>query len=296
MYRYLTKLLLAGVVAVILTVGPAHAFHKGSVHGGTPPGEDPPVEIQTLDSLSPCALDEVPKTLADGSWACQADTDTNTQLDAAGVEALGFVTGAHTGATDLTAVNALITNLQAKADNLALLASRQASAFIFVSSITVLGALGGGGVEDANDFCTALANFAGLPGDYLAWLAGTNPASAPLTTFFPASGAYIRPDGVQVADNFADLISGSVDVPIQVDEDGNNLGNVRVWTNVLPSGAQIGATNDDSCANWTVGTGANDGNVGSSASSSGAWTDAGFSVGCNSTSEHLYCVGQGLVF
>lgn len=38
--RYLTKLSLAGVVAVILTLGPAQAFHKGIVHGGGGDGAD----------------------------------------------------------------------------------------------------------------------------------------------------------------------------------------------------------------------------------------------------------------
>ena len=69
MYRYQTKLLLAGVVAVVLTVAPAQAFHKGVVHGGG--GGGPGESIQTLDGLD-CAEDEIAK-LDNGTWICAAD-------------------------------------------------------------------------------------------------------------------------------------------------------------------------------------------------------------------------------
>ena len=48
MHQRLVKLILAGVVAAILTLGPAQAFHKGVVHGG---GAGEPTEIQTLDNI-----------------------------------------------------------------------------------------------------------------------------------------------------------------------------------------------------------------------------------------------------
>ena len=69
MHRYQTKLLLAVVVPMILTLGPAHAFHKGVVHGGG--GGGPGESIQTLDGLD-CADDEIAK-LDNGTWICAAD-------------------------------------------------------------------------------------------------------------------------------------------------------------------------------------------------------------------------------
>jgi len=75
--RYSTKLSLAGVVAAILTLGPAQAFHKGVVHGGGGGGAD-----VTLDWNN---LINVPADIADG--------DQDTQLDATGIEAL---VGEHT--------------------------------------------------------------------------------------------------------------------------------------------------------------------------------------------------------
>ena len=69
MYQYLTNLFFAAVVAVVLPVGSAHAFHKGVVHGGGG-GET----IQTLDSLDDgsCTAGYVAKF--DGSnWFCAVD-------------------------------------------------------------------------------------------------------------------------------------------------------------------------------------------------------------------------------
>ena len=69
MYQHQTKLLLAGTLAVFLTMGPAHAFHKGVVHGGGGGGPGDP--IQTLDGLD-CADDEIAK-LDNDIWICAAD-------------------------------------------------------------------------------------------------------------------------------------------------------------------------------------------------------------------------------
>ena len=50
MYQHLTKLFLAGLVAAILTVGSAQAFHKGVVHGDG--GDGPATDTQTqLDAI-----------------------------------------------------------------------------------------------------------------------------------------------------------------------------------------------------------------------------------------------------
>ncbi len=98
MHQHLMKLFLAGAVAVILTVGPAQALHKGVVHGGG---------------------------------------------------------GGPGNSADLLLI-------QAQLDNLALLASRQASVFVFVTSTTHTGNLGG--IADADLICNNLAAGAGLPG------------------------------------------------------------------------------------------------------------------------------------
>ena len=104
--------------------------------------------------------------------------------------------------------------VQTQLDNLALLASRRASVFIFISSTESNGNLGG--IAGANVTCNNLAVAAGLPGEYKAWLAGTDAASAPASTFFQASGPYILPNGIKVADSWADLTDGSLDHKIDV--------------------------------------------------------------------------------
>ena len=68
-------------------------------------------------------------------------------------------------------------------DNLAQLQAR-GSAYVFVTSETYTGNLGG--VAGADDKCQALADQAGLPGVYMAWIADSVPASAPATRFFQA--------------------------------------------------------------------------------------------------------------
>jgi hypothetical protein len=79
MYQHLTKLLLAGVVAVILSAAPANAFHKGVVHGGgggpgepvetdwrnltnVPPGFDDDIDNDTLSALNCLTAGDIAKT------------------------------------------------------------------------------------------------------------------------------------------------------------------------------------------------------------------------------------------
>ena len=100
----LTKAAKFLIIATMVSffVGPAHAFHKGIVHGGGGGGAD-----VTLDWNN---LINVPDYIADGDDDNQlTDTEvlnivgphtTDTQLDATGITNLGFVAGAHTTDTD----------------------------------------------------------------------------------------------------------------------------------------------------------------------------------------------------
>ena len=90
-----------------------------------------------------------------------------------------------------------IDTLTAKIENLVHLRARGASAYVFVTSQTFTGNLGG--IAGADQKCQDLADAAGLPGIYKAWLADSDPASAPAQPFhpgaqrLPAAGASDRP-------------------------------------------------------------------------------------------------------
>lgn len=238
MYRYLTKVFLAGVAAVILTATPANAFHKGIVHGGGGGGggEDP-VPIQTLDSLD-CTAGQIARF--DGTeWVC---SDFLLSLES----------------------------------------------IIFITSDSISAAMGG--VDGADDHCNIHAVAAGLPGEYLAWLADSQVGSAPAVTFFQSPFPYVLPSGIKVADNWADLTDGSLDHAIDENEDGSFVTG-EVWTNVAPNGSMRDSTTTGSCNGWTDATGAFRGRVGLASAVNSGWTDTALIRFC-SAPKLLYCVGQ----
>jgi hypothetical protein len=122
---------------------------------------------------------------------------------------------------------------------------------VFVSSTTSTGALGGLAAADAR--CQALASAAGLRGTFKAWL-GDSSASAG-ERLAHSTGPYVRTDGVQVAESWADLVTPPLAHPIDVDEHGATLppggdlfSTVYVWTGTLPDGRSVGPWN---CDAWT---------------------------------------------
>ena len=178
--------------------------------------------------------------------------------------------------------------IQAQLDNLALLASRQASAFIFVSSTTSTGNLGG--VGGADDTCNALANGAGLPGVYMAWLATTD-ADDPAETCDQAPGPYILPNGDLVANDWADLTDGFLINPIDVDENGTEDIVAGVWTNVAPGGVVKDGSGQGDCDGWTEGTNAFSGELRGTRNTRFLRGTDRARAGC-ATQLRLYCVGQ----
>ena len=171
-------------------------------------------------------------------------------------------------------------------DNLAFLAFRRASAFVFVTSTTHTGNLGG--LAGADAICNSLAVTAGLPGEYMAWLATTS-ASAPLFTFDQAPGAYLLTTGELVANNWADLVDGAINTAIDTDELGGSHGFNNVWTNVDTDGSH---TSGAACNDWTNGTDTYNGGAGNSGNKNSLWTTYSSPLPCNALSR-LYCLGIG---
>jgi cysteine-rich repeat protein len=128
-----------------------------------------------------------------------------------------------------------------------------------------------GGIAGADAYCQGLADVAMLPGTYKAWLADSDPNSAPAMRFgSEAFTGWYRlrtnpPTGV--AEGWADLTDANEDVPanylraaISVDEKGMDIGEGKVWTNTTPDGKQVDAQNH--CESWTIGTSDFQGNAG----------------------------------
>jgi hypothetical protein len=142
-------------------------------------------------------------------------------------------------------------------------------------------------IAGANSFCQGAATDAGLPGTYAAWI-GHNVISQPVSRFNPG-GPYLRTDFAIIADDFADLTDGTLDVPINVDETGNAVtGTILVSTNVNDDGT-FGSANED-CLDWDTGSSNEVGRVGDLQQTDASWTDSALED-C-SLARRLYCFQQ----
>lgn len=155
---------------------------------------------------------------------------------------------------------------------------------VFVSSTVYGGKIGG--LAGADFLCQDLAESAGLPGTYQAWLSDST--ASPSTRFVRSKGPYVLVNGQRIADTWQDLTDGSLDIPITVTQTGSKVAeSTSVWTYTNAAGAALDA-NTHTCGNWAAATG--DGAVGSDTSRNATWTDNG-AAACN-TGQHLYCFQQ----
>jgi hypothetical protein len=155
---------------------------------------------------------------------------------------------------------------------------------VIVSSTVFGGKIGG--LAGADFLCQDLAESAGLPGTYKAWLSDST--ASPSTRFVRSKGPYVLVNGKRIADNWQDLTDGSLDIPINVTQTGSKAADsTSVWTYTKADGTAIDA-NTNTCGNWAAATG--DGDVGSDTSRNATWTDNG-AAACN-TGQHLYCFQQ----
>jgi len=150
-----------------------------------------------------------------------------------------------------------------------------------------------GGLDGADAICQARANANARPGTYAAWLSiGSGVDESPATGRFRHAGQpYMRVDGVTIAEDWADLISGTLDAPLNVTETGTTLsGNTLILTNTLPEGMVGGSIPGADCQDWTTSM-LGDANVGNSAHSDSNWSVNGSGL-CNVPIGRLYCFQQ----
>jgi hypothetical protein len=160
---------------------------------------------------------------------------------------------------------------------------------VFVSSQTLVGNLGG--LSGADQSCTNMAHGAGLSGTFKAWL--SDATGSPATRFFKSPGPYRLTNGEHIADNWNDLVNGTISAPIDRDERGlpapssSICEGGEVWSNTTPAGLPASSM---SCGNWTSTT---------ATSSSGSfvyidrrWSESGcISIGCASDLS-IFCFEQ----
>lgn len=165
---------------------------------------------------------------------------------------------------------------------------------VFASSVPHDGNFGG--VVGADAFCNGLAASAGLTGPFFAWIA-SSVANDPYSRFTRAPGPYVRTDGVLVANDWKDLIDGSLSADINVDENEGRVSDF-VWTSVKGDatyGSHFGVFDD--CNGWTSSSSSFKGFTGFSEAGAGdgSWTSSQSIVDgfpCDETVHHIYCFEQ----
>ena len=157
---------------------------------------------------------------------------------------------------------------------------------IFMSSSLGQGS-GWNGVSGADAICQANAQSAGLNGTYLAWIADSNPSSAPATRFEQATVPYVIPDGTTIANNWTDLTDGTLsNAPLSLPDGTTSFTFKTAMTNVNADGTQTSSTN--TCSDFSSNTGNIRTGVGYNNDST--WTDN--ADGACSVSTRIYCVEQ----
>jgi len=150
---------------------------------------------------------------------------------------------------------------------------------MFVTSMPVELDTGPGGLDTT---CTGIANSAGHPGTFVAWV---STATIDAKSRLGSATGWVRPDGTPFANTVEDLTSGHIYEPPSLDELDKPVDpDVPVATGTHADGT------DDSghdCSNFTGGN--NQIAVGFTDGASPIWTDAMIAPSCSETLFPIYC-------
>ena len=149
---------------------------------------------------------------------------------------------------------------------------------VFNSSVKYNGNLGG--LTGADTKCQSRAGAAGLTGTFKAWL---STSTVDAKDRIPDAG-YVLVNGTLVANNKADLIDGSIQNAIRINEFGNTVTNSYTWTGTL----QNGTKHTSNCTNWTTSNSSYSGDRGHKDRVNTTWTNYGV-ASCNWYDISLYC-------
>ncbi|MFV8750384.1 DUF4215 domain-containing protein [Nannocystaceae bacterium ST9] len=164
------------------------------------------------------------------------------------------------------------------------------SRLVFITSTLHDGDLGG--LAGADEICNMLAAAADLPGTYMAWLS-TNQGS-PSTRFVQSTVPWVRLDGTTIADDWADLVDGTLDAIVNQTEVGGSPPNSTYICNGTARQTWTGTAVDGSAAVNTCGnfgSTASNGAIGRNTATDANWSICNPSVACT-TMAPLYCFQQ----
>jgi hypothetical protein len=162
---------------------------------------------------------------------------------------------------------------------------------VFVTSTTYTGNLGG--LAGADQKCNTRAAAANLPGTYMAWIS-TNQGT-PAARFVHSSVPYLLPDGNKVADDWFDLVDGSLDFAMARNEFGaaspDTGGNCENSVRLARTGTtSAGSQGPNICNHFTSADVNALGTAGRSTSQTGTWSNCG-PIACNIVLP-IYCFQQ----
>ena len=162
---------------------------------------------------------------------------------------------------------------------------------VFVTSSTHLADFGG--QIGADGICQELAETAGLPGAFRAWL-GTEAFldKGVWTPYFhlDVGARFIRTDGALVATGWGDLTDGTIANPIRYDETGAEIITAfQVWTNVETDGT---TSSGFDCQGWTSMPALAQGAIGSAGATDASWTAQTLQICTSAVPKRLYCFEQ----
>ena len=159
---------------------------------------------------------------------------------------------------------------------------------VFVTSGAWLGDLGG--VAGADAKCQQEADAEGVPGTFLAWISTST--TSPASRFAKSPYRYELIDGTVIANDWDDLVDGSLQNPITLQVDGYETGWLFAWTGTDLDGTSYQGID---CDDWTktVNTDGSyiNGGTGTIASTGGNWTYS-YAAVCGITPQPLYCFEQ----
>jgi hypothetical protein len=166
----------------------------------------------------------------------------------------------------------------------------EGSCLVFITSEKYLPSFGG--IQEGDRKCQELASATSLLPNtdgnvFRAWLSSSN--YSPATGFNSKNNngcqyGYYLVDGRRIAADWNDIVSGNLENPINVQEDGETTMDNTVWTGTSASG-----THENSCNDWTQDDSDALGLRGIAVSTSGSWT-ASVDAACkNGNMGKLYC-------
>jgi hypothetical protein len=154
---------------------------------------------------------------------------------------------------------------------------------VFVTSTYYDGALGGG-LLNADSECQRLAGLASLPGHYIAWLSTSSSNAS--DRLIQSSGPYVLVDGTVIANDWADLVDGSLAHAIDLDENGSSV-SWYAWTGTYA----YGTVDFPTCNEWTDNTATYNGTIGDETATNSDWSALATSFRCDAH-YNLYCFQQ----